>query len=708
MRCWRASARSTLRAQTAVRVAAAGGRRVHHRLLAAAAALPEPDLTEALRAAVLDHVLIASRDGYAFRHALLQEVVYEELLPGERARLHAAFAAALETSPDVAGGTTATVAAEIAHHWSCAGDRPRALAAAVRAGDEAERVGALAEAARQHRRALDLWPAVPDAQRIAGVDRATLLARAAAAPAWAGDPAEAIRLVDSAIALVDEDREPVRAAFLHERRGLYLWLMGRGSAGVQDFERAVELIPAEHPSAERARALGGLGLILMLSGRPARSREHAEAAAAVARAAGAVAEEADALATLGYDLSVLGQRAAGLEFARRGRAIAARTGDDGILSRTAVPLSDVLRRSGRLTEAVEVALAGAKEARRAGLDMRDGFLRMNACEAAFERGDWELVDGLTRDVLARGLTGVTLAFAHHMAGALACARGQLAAAETHLAEQRASIGHDPKPPDYNVIEDEAELALWQGRPQIAARIAGEGVRITAHDPLRCNLVIWLGLRAEADLAQLARARRDSGAEAASRKRAQALIDAAREHFAAAGHPALAAMIDAEHTRVEGPGDPASWAAAASAWDARSTPYPAAYARWRQAEAALERRRRAQAAEPLRLAYATALRLGAAPLRSEIEALARRARLELTGAEHPAITDPTPDPAAELGLTGREREILDHIALGRTNRQIADELFISSRTVGVHVSHILGKLSVANRSEAAAVAHRLGL
>ena len=150
-------------AQAVVRVAAAGGREVHHRLLEAAAGLPEPALTEGLRAAVSHHVLQARDDGFAFRHALLQEVAYAELLPGERARLHAAFAAALEARPDLAGGNTATVAAEIAHHWLLAGDKPRALAASVRAGSEAERIGALAEAARHHRRALELWDLVPEA-----------------------------------------------------------------------------------------------------------------------------------------------------------------------------------------------------------------------------------------------------------------------------------------------------------------------------------------------------------------------------------------------------------------------------------------------------------------------------------------------------------------------------------------------------------------
>ena len=199
-------------AQAVARAAAAGGRQVHHRLLEGAAGLAEPELTEALRAAVSHQVLVARDDGFAFRHALLQEVAYGELLPGERERLHAAFAAALEARPEVAGGTAASVAAELAHHWLRAGDERRALAASVRAGDEAERVGAIAEAAGHNTRAVALWTVVADPERLAGIDRATLLARAANATAWTGDPAQAIDLVDAALALVDPVAEPVRAA----------------------------------------------------------------------------------------------------------------------------------------------------------------------------------------------------------------------------------------------------------------------------------------------------------------------------------------------------------------------------------------------------------------------------------------------------------------------------------------------------------------
>jgi DNA-binding CsgD family transcriptional regulator len=250
--------------------------------------------------------------------------------------------------------------------------------------------------------------------------------------------------------------------------------------------------------------------------------------------------------------------------------------------------------------------------------------------------------------------------------------------------------------------------LWEGRPDAALSAVQEGLRLQAEDPLRWVVIAALGVRAAADLAELARAHRDAGAEAVARERASAFRDGARERAAGAAHPALAATIEAEHARAAEDSDPALWDAAARAWEARPGPLQAAYARWRQAEAALARRDRAQAEQALRAAHATAADLGARALQAELEALARRARIELpTAAQEPAAGEPPPA-GADLGLTARELEVLQHLARGATNRQIADALYISVRTAGVHVSHILAKLNAANRGEAAAIAHRLGL
>ncbi len=689
--------------QAVVRVAAAGGRNVHHELLATAAALPEPELSDALRGAVREHVLVAVDDGYAFRHALFSEAAYGELLPGERARLHAAFAAALEARPDLAGGNTATVAAEIAYHWLRAGDEPRALGAAVRAGAEARHVGALAEAAEYDARALALWDRVPDAERLAGIDRATLLARAADAAAWTGGAAQAVKLVDAAIALPDAAAAPERVAALLQQRAQLLYQLGRAHEGVPGLERAVALIPADPPTAERADALGWLGLILMLSGEFARSRVHAEEALAVARAVGARAEEAAALLCLGQDLDALGERTAGLEDLRRAWSIAIDVGRADLRSRAAVGLSDSLRRDGQLDESIEIALEGAEVARRGGLEARERMCKLNAAEAAFELGRWDLVDRISREQLARDFTGPTLAFAHEVAGELACARGDLAGAAAHFAAHREAVGQGRSA--YGAPE--AELALWDRRPEDALAAASEGLRLEREDELRWLVIAALGARAAADLTERARARRDDDAENAARDRARALRDGARERAGAAAHPALVATIEAEHARADGDGDPALWDAAARAWDARPAPFHAAYARWRQAEAALAHRDRAQATEALATAHATASDLGADALRSELEALARRARIELAAAAAPPVPEPL-DAGEDFGLTAREREVLEHLALGETNRQIADALFISARTAGVHVSHILSKLDAANRAEAAAIAHRLGL
>jgi DNA-binding CsgD family transcriptional regulator len=172
--------------------------------------------------------------------------------------------------------------------------------------------------------------------------------------------------------------------------------------------------------------------------------------------------------------------------------------------------------------------------------------------------------------------------------------------------------------------------------------------------------------------------------------------------------ALAAACEAEFTRLESRSDPEQWGALAGSWDALSRPYEVAYARWRQAEALLTRKASKPAAGVLRQAHQIAGQLDARPLRHEIERLARRARIDLRPPN--ATVDATAglSAATQHGLTPREQEVLRHLVEGRTNRQIARTLFISEKTASVHVSNIISKLGATNRSEAAAIAHRLRL
>jgi len=175
------------------------------------------------------------------------------------------------------------------------------------------------------------------------------------------------------------------------------------------------------------------------------------------------------------------------------------------------------------------------------------------------------------------------------------------------------------------------------------------------------------------------------------------------------------LCEAEAARLRRDANTDVWVAAGSAWDAVRRPYLVAYTRWREAEARLASRGgRDEATAALRAALAIADELGAEPLAREVAARAARARLPLEAGPDddpgPALprTDPAADEADRFGLTAREREVLALVALGRTNRQIAAELFISENTAGVHVSRILGKLEVAGRGEAAAIAYRLGM
>jgi DNA-binding CsgD family transcriptional regulator len=158
---------------------------------------------------------------------------------------------------------------------------------------------------------------------------------------------------------------------------------------------------------------------------------------------------------------------------------------------------------------------------------------------------------------------------------------------------------------------------------------------------------------------------------------------------------------------DAPADARPWEEAAHAFDAIALPLPAAYARYRAGEAHVTAGDRAAAAVPLRAAAASADATGFALIGEDIAALARRARIDLRA---PAAGAPEPDdsPAARLGLTPRELEVLMLVAEGHTNRAIGETLFMSEKTASVHVSRILAKLGVGGRVEAAAVAHRLGL
>jgi DNA-binding CsgD family transcriptional regulator len=268
----------------------------------------------------------------------------------------------------------------------------------------------------------------------------------------------------------------------------------------------------------------------------------------------------------------------------------------------------------------------------------------------------------------------------------------------------------------------AELALWRGTPEAgrdAILAMLDGVDPSDEDPFYLTPALALAARAIADIAVGARATADAKAETEACTLGETLVARAAylvrpEAFPAGQPPAEsvlnAATVAAEQARATGDGAAQAWRDVAAGWQSFGAPYSAAYAQWRQAEAILaDGGPRADAQAALTSAHAVGARLRARPLVGELEALATRARLSLDSGAAPAVAPADGESAAErVGLTARELEVLRLVAKGETNRSIGQALYISEKTVSVHISRILAKLDARGRVEAAGLALRLGL
>jgi DNA-binding CsgD family transcriptional regulator len=688
--------------QGLLRLVAAAGRDVGYPLLRAVAARPEPDLRQSLRRAVEHGVLDAEQatGSLRFRHALLAEAVYTTILPGEREELHARLA------EELARGATAP-AAELAPHWAAAGRSAEALAASVEAARQAEAVFGLAEARSHLERALALWPAVPDAAELVRLDLAALCLWTAELAAQAGAAPRAVELVRRAIELAGQS-DPRRAGLLHERLGRYLHWSGRADIAIDAFARAVELVPPQPPSPERAQALASLANGLALAWRYDESLAICEQALALARAVRAHRAELHALTTLGVDLAYVGRGDEGLAALRLARQLAEQCEDPEGLERAYIALTDVLMMLGRPRESARVAEAALDAIHRYGGD--HSTLVANLIEPLVASGEWDKADRVS----AAAVRAITANYPHMrliVRGDLETGRGDFDAARAHLDAARATLHSDRDLATYDAFV--AELALWERRWTDAEAAVRDGVARTYSGDM-AQIRVWLcakGLRAQAELAALARARHDADAVRDHLGRARTLLAAARDAEAEASPVTpnaggWRALAEGEYERARGVARPERWAEAADTWERLQRPPLAAYCRWRQAEALVAGgASRAEAGEPLGRAHAVAARIGAKPLAGQLELLAQRARLQLAP---PDARTPDRRQGLEelLGLTPREAEVLALLARGYTNRQIAAALVISVRTAGVHVSHILRKLHAPNRLEAAAIAHRL--
>ncbi|MFF0522509.1 AAA family ATPase [Actinomadura nitritigenes] len=671
-------------------VAAGGGARIEHELLAAVAGLDERELTRGLRPAVAANTLVVDGDGYAFRHALIREAVHDDLLPGERTRLHVRYARVLEEHPELMPDRARAVT--LAHHWHAAHDVVRALTAAWRAVGETRRALAYAEALRMASRVLGLWDRVPDAAERVGVPHVQVMEEAVTLADLAGEPDVGIRLATEALRAGEAAGDPMREARLYELRGMLRLRAGSDKAPA-DLREAARLVPADPPSAERARVLATLATkIIGLHGTRAEALDAAREALEVARAVGDTESELSVELNLAW-LDLFDQDDPEAFFARIGR-VAARASQVRAfepLLRAFTNHSDVLEMYGRHAEAAEVAAAGVARAEEYGLARSAGaFLSINVAEPLVSLGRWDEALDVIGRTLPRTSAGVIRAGLHHLAGAVELARGDLAAAERHAAEPPGLIARGAARRAQNlfpVARLSALIALARDRPAEA---------LDALDPILTDV----GLPDESryalpGLVVAAAACAELG-DTGTLAKVWARVEGLRVHGPV--QEAHRLTFEAEAARAEGVLDQAAWDAAAAAWDALHQPYGTACALVRAGEAALAAGDRDRAGSALRRAAELAGGLRAGPLRERAADLARRAGAPLGGDRR----------SPRLGLTPRETEVLRLVAAGRSNRDIAEALFISVKTASVHVSHILGKLGVAGRGEAAAAAHRLRL
>ena len=724
--------------QEIVRVAAAAGPRIRVAVLQQVAEADSRSLYVALREAVDGHVLLPigdeGGDQYVFRHALLQEASYGDLLPGERTRLHAAYAQAL--GGDLESDLDGSMAAELAYHWHAAHDLPRAFEASVRAGLAAEAMNAAGDARANYRRALELWDRVPDAALRSPLDRPELLVRTAIQEGTSRPTA--VAYVRAAIDLVDATPDAARAGLLRSYLA-GLQLFWSDAAALTAAREAVSLIPTGPPSAARARSLLVLGEQLGFLDHHAELLPILEEAIRVAQAIAPDPSAAGALEALGLDFTVprrvesaalellgvavasLGDLDAGLRQIHASRVIASELAIPSRVNELWLSEARVLVEAGRLEDALARTLTSVEYAAAQGLSGEQrAFGLMRAGRALYGLGRWAEAATKFEEVEQRTADVAWLILLDALAATLEVGQGEFGDAARRLKRRRAITRQSLYP---FVLASfggaAAELALWTG-DALAARLAVRDAlpRLEAAPDVwvgHVALLISLGMRAEADLALPARARHaegdlresiDGGRELLSRMRALHADVRARRPVHLPQADAWLATCEAEFARLEGNSDPERWAAAGAAWESLGMPYPHAYALMREAHAALavqaERPRVARLCPRPRTPSPSAW--VPLPLRRSLEEIAARGGVRLgSDASEPAgmrdVSVPASPPDMARGryeLTRRELEVLDLLAAGQTDGDIAARLFISKKTVSVHVANIKGKLGAESR------------
>ncbi len=683
--------------------------------LAAVAGLDETALLPALRDAIEARVLVSSDSSgepmYGFRHALLREAAYEELLPAERVRFHARLADHLTDALADTTGDEAALIADLAIHTYHAGDQPRALSAAVRAVHALADASAFREALGHAERALELWPHVADAEARAGISHGELLAIAGQMAAGSGVPGPALAHARAALEELESSASPERLAALLIDLYNVAFAAEAFEAAWATARRLGQLVEALPASTLKVYALIVVGDGLWSTGHMGESADLGERSMAIAGTLGndhvwavAAREAAAGLATAGR---------AGRAEALVDAAAALSPGFDGTVRsfESAISACWALWHVGRFEDSSRLAADAKDAAIRYGLERRHArWFLANEAHGMLELGRLDEAEWLARSVGEHRYLGMWTVIAK-----VEAMRGRVDAARE--AVQTSDLWNSP------LWRLETEIVVDRAAGNLDAVRAGVDRAEAERGHTDLVSAVWrlLGtaIGAAADHAVAARQRRRPAqaieAEELGRDwliQLREIVDAGRaDGGAGAFCEATLATAEGEMQRLERNPDPTAWRSAAGQWRALSHPYGTAYAELRLAEAILAADGdRVEAARVLREAHTAAVTLGAVPLRTEIETVARHAKIELApDTDAPALeaADPQVSDATRPALTARERDVLRLVAEGHTNREIGDRLFIAEKTASVHVSNAMSKLGALSRYEAAAAAERGG-
>ncbi|HEY2877927.1 helix-turn-helix transcriptional regulator [Nocardioides sp.] len=675
-----------------LRVASVNGTRLDTETLVELAALDQAQMECYLREALDANVLRQSGGSLEFRHPLLREAAYDDLMPDERTRIHARLAEVLQTRVDAEPDPGLAILSRLAFHWNAAHDLPRTLTASVRAGLVAKRLGA-AEAITQLERALSLWDRVPDADAVAHHPRVEIVIVLAEAAGGQEDEERGHALVHAAVEMLGPDPDRLLASRVYS--ALALASRKGDEIGKPEAIRLAVAYAGDSPTEHLARALIVRSLYLNRHTQFAASAEAAQRAVDAAMASGCVEAEVDALYLGSLSLFYLGHIADALAGMERSRAVARAAGIVWQVLDGCVPVQYM--EAGRVDHGLSMATEGFDEGMALGLPVQAGGSGGAALKALLWRGRLDEAEQRLEEFRELGVPTFNGRWSIPLAE-LRLARGDTDAALPLVREITIfteSVGRTPW--DTEVLTELELAAMLDDRA--AAFEAARSYLVQLDDcdsPLTSAGAARIAFQALCLGRTTLEARTDELRELAARQLTLArrgLTDEWRPTY----HGVQLALAEAYSARyAEKPAATQFREATALA-----EPFGAYFAlepRLNLATELLTHGGRDEGRELLVECWRAADEMGAHDLERRAVRLATRTRV------------PLPRAAAREGplsrLTPREREVLELLAIGATNKTIATSLFVTDKTASAHVSNILAKLGVANRGEAAALARRL--